>query len=202
MTSSTKGPGHETMATGYRVGVLVLLVGLWCVLPSCATRTQHRELPPGTADLYVPPFENTSNEIGLENLLTASTRQQFLADGQVNLVGQKKQADVVLHGSIDGYARRALIFNPQDVVQQYRVRMTVRLELRDPRTGDTLRSLTRVQRQTTYSDRVPPIETEEEAQQRVIEQVARDVVDRTLRGWPYAASESSTSPSPQSFRES
>lgn len=165
--------------------VLVVLFALG--LLGCVGRNAERELPPGAADLYVPPFRNESREIALENLLTEAAVQQFLADGRVNLVDEPGKADVVLRGTIARYSRRPVIFNARDIVQQYRVQMTARLRLMDPDTEEVLREVRGVTRRTFYSDEVAPIETEEDAQQRVVDQLARDVVRRTLRGWPYVS---------------
>lgn len=167
-----------------RAGLVLLLV---LSLVGCAGREEGRELPRGARDLHVPPFENESNEIALENLLTEAAVQQFLADGRVNLVDDPREADVVLRGTITGYRRSPVIFNARDIVQQYRVRMAARLRLVEPGTGEVLREVRGITRRTFYSDEVAPVETEEDAQQRVVDQLGRDVVRRTLRGWPYVS---------------
>lgn len=167
-----------------RAGLVLLLV---LSLVGCAGREEGRELPRGARDLHVPPFENESNEIALENLLTEAAVQQFLADGRVNLVDDPREADVVLRGTITGYRRSPVIFDARDIVQQYRVQMAARLRLVEPGTGEVLREVRGITRRTFYSDEVAPIETEEDAQRRVIDQLGRDVVRRTLRGWPYVS---------------
>ncbi len=168
------------------VGVVLSLLLVFSLV-GCAPREGRRALPAGARDLHVAPFGNESNEIGLENLLTEAAVQQFLADGRVNLVEEPEAADVVLRGTITGYGRWPVIFNARDIVQQYRVRMRVRIRLVDPPTGEVLRNVDGVTRRTFYSDRVAPVETEEDAQQRVVDQLARDVVRRTLEGWPYVS---------------
>lgn len=95
------------------------------------------------------------------------------------------KADVLLTGAITRYQRIPLIYNEQDVVQQYKVRMDISLKLIDPDSKTVLREWDRIFRQTTYSDVIPPIETELEAQERVVRLLARDVVTATVEGWPY-----------------
>jgi len=168
----------------WRVWLVFLLAG-GVFLVGCAARDSRVRIPPAARDLYVPPFRNRSNEIGLENLVTEAVLQQFLADGRLNIVEDPRRADVILRGVIRGYRRRPVIYDARDIVQQYRVGMTLRLWLLDPDDEESLREIPGLTRQTYYSDRVAPVETEEEAQQRVVEQLARDVVRKTLRGWPY-----------------
>ncbi len=154
-------------------------------LTGCAG-IERRSIPADIRDLAVVPFDNSSAEPGLENILTDEIIQQFLAEGQLNLV-QPGQADVILEGSIDRYRRIPLIYDDRDRVQQYRLRVDISFQLIDPDTERALRSFKNIYRQTTYSDLIPPRETEYDAQERVLYQLSRDVVTSVVEGWPYMA---------------
>ncbi len=153
------------------------------LITGCAA-VERRSIPADIRDLAVVPFDNSSAEPGLENILTDEVIQQFLAEGQLNLV-KPEQADVILEGNIDRYRRIPLIYDDRDRVQQYRVRVDISFELIDPETGRALRSFENIYRQTSYSDLTPPRETEYDAQERVLYQLARDVVSGVVEGWPY-----------------
>lgn len=161
------------------VSVFLILV----FLSGCAPG-ERLSIPPDIRDLAVLPFNNSSAEPGLENILTDEVKQQLLAEGRLNLVGTGK-ADAILDGEIYRYQRMPLIYDERDRVQQYRVRVDIRYRLVDPETEESLRSWDNVYRHTTYSDVIPPIETEYDVQERVLYQLARDVVTSVVRGWPY-----------------
>jgi hypothetical protein len=153
------------------------------LLAGCAG-TQSRSIPPNVNDVYLSPIENQSSETGLENILSDMVTQQLLADGRVDLV-ERENAQVVLIGTITNYQRIPLIYNDQDIVQQYKVRVEMDITLKDPKTGEILNQFDNIFRETTYSDINPPIETEFSAQERVLRKLARDVVSVMVEGWPY-----------------
>ncbi|MGM0381460.1 MAG: LPS assembly lipoprotein LptE [bacterium] len=152
------------------------------LLAGCAGGSHS--IPTNVRDLAVVPFDNSSAEPGLENILTDEIIQQLLAEGQLNLV-KPEEADVILRGNIDRYRRIPMIYDERDRVQQYRVRVEINYKLIDPATDRALRTFEDIYRQSTYSEVVPPIETEYDAQERVLFQLARDVVTSVVEGWPY-----------------
>ena len=169
----------------YKKSRLLLFGLLACVviLTGCAMESSH-SIPTDMRDAAVLPFENNSSEPGLENLLTDESTQQFLADGRLKIVSAA-EADVLIQGVITNYRRIPLIYSEQDIVQQYKIRISINFNLIDQETREVLRSFRGIYRETTYSDQIAPIESEYDAQQRVIYQLARDVVSGTVEGWPY-----------------
>lgn len=97
----------------------------------------------------------------------------------------KSKSDVVVEGTITNYQRIPLIYNEQDIVQQYKVRIEMDLELKDSESGEVLNQFDNIFRETTYSDVNPPVETELDAQERVLRKLARDIVTTIVEGWPY-----------------
>ncbi len=141
-------------------------------------------IPPDMSKIAIKPFKNSSSEPNLENRLTEEVTQQMLAHGSLEVVGPD-QADVILKGQIKSYRKIPTLYNEQDVPQQYKLRVEILLKLIDPRTNKMLRGFKNIFRETIYSDIIPPVETEYQAQRRVIDQLARDVVTSTVEGWPY-----------------
>lgn len=166
----------KTVRTGI---ILIVLAGF---LVGCAGKS--RSIPTNVNNLYIRNFNNNTSEPGLEGILTEDVTQEFLSNGQVNLV-DREDADAILLGTIKRYKHIPLIFNDQDIVQQYKVRIEISLALKDAQSGDVLWTHSTIWRETTYSDIQVPIETELDAQERVSEQLARDVVSSTVEGWPY-----------------
>lgn len=152
-------------------------------MAGCA-KTSSRTIPSGANNVYLAPVENSSSERGLENILSAQATQQLLADGRFDLVSKEK-ADVLVKGKLTDYQRSTLIFNVQDIPQQFRVRVEMTLTLLDPRTGETLHRFKNLYRETVFSDVGSTGQTELAAKQRVAAKLARDIIVRTVEGWPY-----------------
>lgn len=161
----------------------VPLLLVLAVTAGCAGN-QTRSIPANVNSVYFAPVQNDSSEPGLENILTDEATQQILADGRVDLVDQK-EADVTVKSTITNYKRIPLIYNDQDIVQQYKVRVEMKIRMLDAETGEVLNQFDNVFRETTYSDVNPPVETEFAAQQRVLRKLARDIVTTIVEGWPY-----------------
>ena len=152
------------------------------LLLSCAG--QGRSIPVNVNNLFVSTFQNQSSESALERILTDDVIQEFSADGRVEIVS-RSDADAILRGSIIRYRNIPVVYNDQDIVEQFKVRMGISVSLIDPRTQETLWTQSDLFRETTYSETQPPVETESDAQERVSEQLARNVVTRAIDGWPY-----------------
>jgi len=155
---------------------------MFALLASCAG--QGRSIPVNVNNLYVSTFQNQSSESSLERILTDDVIQEFLADGRVEVVS-RSEADAILVGTVTRYKNIPLVYNDQDIVQQYKVRMEISISLIDTVSRETLWTQPNIFRETTYSETQPPVETELDAQERVSEQLARDVVTSTVDGWPY-----------------
>lgn len=159
------------------------MLGLVVLVAGCA-KTNSRSIPTNVNDVYLEPINNKTGEIRLSNILTDQAIQQLLADGRIDLV-DKKKADVFVQGTVTNYKRIPLSYNEQDIVQQYKVRVEMSLTLKDAKTGEELNNFSDIFRETTYSDINPPIETELDAQERVLRKLARDIVTTVVEGWPY-----------------
>lgn len=166
----------------FKARKLLVIVLIFAFLSGCAG--QGRSIPVNVNNLYIQTFQNNSSESALESILTEDVIQEFLADGRLEVV-QRSEADAILIGTITRYKHIPLIYNDQDIVQQYKVRMEISITLRDATTREVLWTHPDILRETTYSDIQPPIETELDAQERVSEQLARDAVTSTVEGWPY-----------------
>lgn len=161
-----------------------LLIVVFVLILSGCLGGNSRSIPPNVNDVYLAPIKNNSSETALENKLTDQAIQQLNADGRINFVS-KEQSQVMVQATITQYQRIPLIYNDQDIVQQYKVRIEMNLRLLDSGTKEVLNEFDNIFRETTYSDVNPPAETELDAQERVLRKLARDIVTTTVEGWPY-----------------
>lgn len=78
--------------------LLALLVGS---LYSCGYSFRHQQsnLPPDIKTIAIPMFENKTNEVGFEGIITEQMRYQF-SNSQILKLASKAEADVVMIGAI------------------------------------------------------------------------------------------------------
>jgi hypothetical protein len=198
----------------------VLLV-LGSLLGGCAASVK-RTLPDSIRTVAIGRFENMTDQGLLPSLLDEELRQAFRLDGRVAVADDPAGADAVLDGSIAAYLRTPARFDANNVVQEYRVRVTIEAKLMDrgsheslwtdrgakPASPDALAAgaagaagvaavagtphapkglaVRRLDQETNFVV-VPaaglPVETEEDAQRRIVRDLANGLVISVLEGW-------------------
>ncbi len=117
-----------------------LLLTLLTLLGGCGYHFpgQGGALPAGVEKLYVPLFINKTTEPQLENYLSSRVSEVFSRNKQVSLVESPNDADAVLEGVIRSYSSRALSYNQNDNISEYRSTMVVDASLRQVGTEQLL----------------------------------------------------------------
>ncbi len=162
---------------------LVIVFVSVVLLSSCGLAGES-SIPPEMSHVALTTFENNTDETDLERRLTDEVYDQLIAHGELRLV-PPEQANVKIKGEINKYLKIPLAFGERDVVEQYKLRVEIALELIDMETEEMIRGFENIFRETTFSEIIPPRETEYQAQNRVIRQLGRDVLTSTVEGWPY-----------------
>jgi outer membrane lipopolysaccharide assembly protein LptE/RlpB len=93
-------------------------------------------LPPNVKTIEVPAFVNRTTRVELEQRVTQAVADEFVSRGRLRLVTNPKEADAILHGSIDSFAIYPVGFNSQGRATQYQVAITAKIELVDHRADD------------------------------------------------------------------
>jgi len=191
--------------------VALVLLGLGFVAAACDDLPLKSNLPDVDTKVYIPNFENKTDEPGLDTLLTQKVIQNFLIDGRLKVAPEDK-ADMLLEGTIERYDRLVMTFDQNQVPQQYRLQVKVDLTLYEiNKPGQPKKQLwttkdvvnmtpgesvnadefdstnsTSLSEFTTYYvlnvAGVPP-EDEPTAQNRLLDQMAGRVVRRTIDGF-------------------
>lgn len=89
-------------------------------------------LPPHIKTVAVPTFRNQTGEPAVENTLTAAVVNAFATSGKLRVV-RPEQADALLEGEITGYEIQSIAVDRRINVRQYRLLLTMNLQLRDLR---------------------------------------------------------------------
>jgi hypothetical protein len=91
-------------------------------------------LPKDARTIYVEPFVNRSRDVGMEKELTTALRGEFYRRGQLKIVDNSEQADLILSGVIRSLDSTVSTVNREDEAFQYEsvLILDVTLQRREP----------------------------------------------------------------------
>jgi len=170
----------------------ILSAGLLISLAGCGYSTASL-LANQYSTIHVEMFENQisfTEESNKRNLYLPllevdvhdAVVDRFLFDGHLRAVKETK-ADLILTGVLKSYRRVGLRFTDNDIVEEYRVYITVGLELWNNKTAEMLWEEKSFVGSATYFILGSEATTEEEAVGRAIEDLSRRVVERVVEDW-------------------
>ena len=179
--------------------ILAGLAGLAALALAGCEQTVKRTLPSNFRTIAVREFQNNTDQVVLPTMLREELRREFRMDGRVGVSDDTEAADGVLYGAIVEYTRQPARFDQNNVIQEYRLRAVVDLSLTDGKTGKLLwtdkgpkdtaergGTLYKLERYVNFVV-VPAsglaVETEQDAQRRMVRDLARDIVLRVIEGW-------------------
>jgi len=174
---------------------IFIIIGLGLSLFFGCAYTPVEILPKHIKSITVPNFINKTARYGIESKLTDAVIEEFIRDGHLS-IAKKKDADALLTGEIVTYVLEPLSYDATEVVEQYKLWVVVNLSFQDLTTGELLWEEKResvegnliggIEGDVRYY--VTPragrrVETEEEAQDRLVVELADRIVRRTVYGW-------------------
>lgn len=170
----------------------ILLLGLLALTQVSCGYSTRSSLPSDIHTLYVPAFKNSINYTTQTNrsvylpLLEVKARNaiidQFLFDGNLK-ISQSDIADLVLKGELKSYERVGLRYTDNDDVQEYRVIVTVSLEMLNQNTNEIMWKEPSFSGEATFFVSGPQSTSEEEAAEQALLDLAKRVVERTVENW-------------------
>jgi outer membrane lipopolysaccharide assembly protein LptE/RlpB len=104
--------------------LLLLLSGCGYHFPG-----QGGSLPGSVSKLFVPLFINQTAEPRLENDLTNRVSERLARHKQVTMVERGEDADARLQGIIAHYSNRAVAYDSNDDISEYRATMVLNVKL-------------------------------------------------------------------------
>jgi len=123
-------------------------------------------------NLYLPLLEiNTRNAI----------IDRFMFDGNLK-ISESDQADMVMTGELVDYSREVLRYDDNDDVQEYRIRVTVSLELWDNKKQEVSWK-ENLAGEATFFLAGSQATSEETASGEAMTDLARRIVERTIEDW-------------------
>lgn len=168
--------------------VLLILVLL---LAGCGYSTRSL-LPSRFRTIYIEPFENKVDYMnlderklyipGIETRVREVVVDRYLFDGNLR-IGNKDTADLVLKGQLLRFEREQLSLQPNESVQEYRIRVTVALEMQDAVEKKPMWKETSFAGEATYYTVGPLAKPESQAIDEALKDLAMRVVARTVEDW-------------------
>jgi len=158
---------------------------------SCGYTTKST-LPPSIKTIHVETFPNNIDFAAegrrnlylplLEIKVRNAVINRFLFDGNLKIADADK-ADLVLKGQLLSYDRTALRYTDNDDVLEYRIHITVSLEMWNARKGETDWTESGFVGEATYFVTGASARSEEAAVEDAITDLARRIVERTVEAW-------------------
>lgn len=158
---------------------------------SCGYSTSSL-LPGNLKTIYIEPIKNSIDYTaeGVRNLyiplLEVKVRNaivsRFLLDGNLKIV-EKEKADLVLKAELLSYNSDELRVSDENTVDEYRITITISLELFDVPKKEVRWREASFSGGETYNVTGSLAKSEETARQEATEDLARRVVERTIEDW-------------------
>ena len=149
-------------------------------------------LPAHLRTIYIEPIKNSINFTAewqrnlyiplLEVKVRNAVINRYLLDGSLKIADADK-ADLILKAELLNYASDELRVSDENTVDEYRITITVSLQLFDTRKQEARWREASFSGEKTYNVSGPLAKSEETARQEAIEDLARRVVERTIEDW-------------------
>lgn len=142
-------------------------------IKTIAVRTVKNKIPVRQVYAYVP---------GLEIDITNAVIERLHHDGNLRVTNED-EADAVLDASLIGFEQEGLRFTSLESVEEFRLFIILDLRLLDAKTNEMIWHEPNFSGDTEYFVSDVRSLNREEAAERAIERLARNVVDRIVEDW-------------------
>jgi outer membrane lipopolysaccharide assembly protein LptE/RlpB len=152
------------------------------VLVSGCGYSVNGTLPADVKTIAVPIFQNLTRQPAVEGLITRAVVEAFSTNGRLRVV-PASEADAVLDGEVAGYSVFSIAFDQNSNVRQYRLVVSVNLQLRDRRKNEILFKQSGVREQVDFRVQNAVSQTislEETALRAAAVEVGRSIVSLTI----------------------
>ena len=168
-------------------------LGALCLLPlflaSGCGYTNHTVLPQDIKTIYVNtvqnkiPLEQTYVYTpGLEIAITNAVIRRLHQDGNLHVV-KKQDADAVLEADLTGFQQEGLRFNSLESTEEFRMFIVMTIRLKNQKTGETIWEEPNFTGDAEYFVSSVRSIGRDEAAQRAVDRLARNIVDRIVEDW-------------------
>jgi hypothetical protein len=150
-------------------------------------------LPPHINTIYIETFDNKTHERNIEVEIAERIKDRYNWDGNLKVVNSREEADSVLEGEIVDYIRQPSRYSDVDDrdVDEYKLVLVVNLKFKDLVKDEVMWTESNFTGEAYYVVSGTPASTETriransetEALNFAAEDLAQNIVDRTIEGW-------------------
>ena len=158
---------------------LVILIFI-ILLHSCGYYSFKGSLPSHLKTIAIPIFIDRSAYPGVQEKVTDSITDAFIADNTLKLVDESK-ADVILNGTIQSVTQNIAAVQPGEKVSQYQMYVSVKVVCEDVKQSKKMYE--KVFRQYGVMSSDAGQDEKDKAIDDAIELITEDVLNTTLGGW-------------------
>jgi hypothetical protein len=173
-------------------------LGLMTLGLGCERIAPIRTLPNWVRGIYIPVFHNDVYEASIEEDATRLTQEAFLNDGRLSIVG-KADADAMLLARITEWEDEAGGSTSDRVTTSRYVTIKATVKLCEPFDEKrVIASLGTITASGVFTSDVRSVryQSEPERKQALLEELAKQIVNKTINGFPSADTPLGTSPGP------
>lgn len=175
--------------------IFLLAVFLILCLPGCGYTTGSL-LPSNLKTIHVEDFANKIDisaepsdkdgykiyRVGIETDVTKAIIDQFIFDGHLRIV-ERKDADLVLSGELVDYYKQPLRYDKFDNIEEYRIIITVNMELKDMADEKVMWKESGFIGYETYTLTGDFATSEDAAREKAVKDLAGKIVEKVIEGW-------------------
>ncbi|MFU8818852.1 MAG: LPS assembly lipoprotein LptE [Desulfurivibrio sp.] len=167
--------------------ILVLLAAGWLLLTSCGYHNPNvlpelRDLPP--TRIYVPMWQNATNEMGLESTAHSAVSDWLLQSGRIVLVADEEEAEYILTGRISSIRYPGFSYDITTTAQALNAVLTSAVSLTERESGRIIWQNPSLRLEETYNLESSVSQTDanqREALSLLVDSLAEQVYLRVLR---------------------
>ena len=175
---------------------LKFLAGLFIltfIASGCAVVSLYEAVevvPDNIRNVYIEPVRNETQQVSLSIDLTEKIIDEFIKEGRLTVVGPE-EADSTLRTTIIEYSKIPIAYDENFITEEYKLTIIVDLRYYDnikkvkifEEVRQDLLGGIEVWVKYYVGKDIELVETEEEARERLIEDVAKEILRRTVYGW-------------------
>ncbi len=158
------------------MSIILVLCLMGCGYTTSALRGERIQ------KIHVGTFLNKTYEQGLDRLVTDAVIDEFIFKGGIKVV-EKDRAEIELDGTVINYELKPLSYNRSNQAEEYRLRISVDVSLRDRATSKIIWEAKSLSGEWTFLLSGPLEVSEEDARSKAITYLAREVVQQALEMW-------------------
>ena len=164
----------------YNIKRILYVVLLTVLMMSCGYYSFKGALPSHLKTVAIPIFIDQSAYPGVQEKVTDSITNAFIADNTLKLVDESK-ADVILNGTIQSVTQRVAAVEAGETVTEYQMYVSVKVVCEDVKQSKKMYE--KVFRQYGVMPNTAGQDEKDLAIDDAIELITEDVLNTTMGGW-------------------